>query len=171
MPYIKEVLIDVITDVNASESSTTTDHALEDSEQVTDHVKADPITITLKGVILDNTEEKILKLREYREKGIVINYDYMTELKHVVITNFGRDYAANIKNGFAFSLTLKQIQTAKVAKYVPVKLKKQTKPVTSKGRQQSKKTQKSNSNDTRKKYTNTRTPQRRVVSNGWELTE
>lgn len=66
MPYIKDVLIDVITEVSFSESSSTTDHALEDGEQITDHVKADPITISISGVILDEAEERVLKLRKYR---------------------------------------------------------------------------------------------------------
>ncbi len=154
MPYIKDVLIDVITKVSMPESSTTTDHALEDGEQVTDHMKSNPTTISLTGIILDDTEEKVLKLRNYREKGVTIDFDYMTALKHVVITDFSRDYEAKIKDGYAFTMTLKQIKVAKVAKFVTVSIpvKKQTKPVTKKGRQQTKKTQKSSSKTTKQKY-------------------
>lgn len=144
MPYLKDVLIDVITEVNAPESSTTTDHALEDGEQITDHVKSDPITLTISGVILDDTEQKVLKLREYREKGEILTYDYMTGLKNVVITSFKRDYSADIKDGYAFTMTLKQIKTAEVADYVAVSVKpavkRQVKAVAKKGRQQPKKT-------------------------------
>ncbi|MFJ7698904.1 phage baseplate protein [Lysinibacillus fusiformis] len=154
MPYIKDVLIDVITKVSMPESSSTTDHALEDGEQVTDHVKSNPTTISLTGIILDDTEEKVLKLRNYREKGIIIDFDYMTALKHVVITDFSRDYEAKIKDGYAFTMTLKQIKVAKVAKFVSVSIpvKKQTKPVSKKGRQQTKKTQKSSTKTTKQKY-------------------
>lgn len=141
MPYIKDVWIDVITDVSVSEASSTTDHALEDGEQVSDHVKSEPTTISLTGVILDDTEQKVLKLREYREKGEIIAYDYMTSLKNMVIIDFGRDYSASIKNGYAFKMTLKQIKMAKVAEYVSVSasVQRQTKKVTNKGRQQTKK--------------------------------
>ncbi|MGE7988957.1 phage baseplate protein [Lysinibacillus fusiformis] len=154
MPYIKDVLIDVITKVSMPESSTTTDHALEDGEQTTDHVKSNPTTISLTGVILDSTEAKVLKLRQYREKGVIIDFDYMTSLKHVVITDFSRDYEAKIKDGYAFTMTLKQIKVGKVAKFVNVSIpvKKQTKPVTNKGRQQTKKTQKSSTKTTKQKY-------------------
>ncbi|QDQ03150.1 hypothetical protein FOH38_23400 [Lysinibacillus fusiformis] len=154
MPYIKDVLIDVITKVSMPESSTTTDHALEDGEQITDHVKSNPITISLTGIILDEAEEKVLKLREYREKGEIIDFDYMTVLKHVVITDFSRDYEAKIKDGYAFTMTLKQIKVAKVAKFVSVSIpiKQQTKAVTNKGRQQTKKTQKSSAKTTKQKY-------------------
>lgn len=138
MPYINDVYIDVITDVSVRESSSTTDNALEDGEQITDHVKSDPITISLKGVILDDTEQKVLKLREYREKGEIINYDYMTSLKTMVITDFSRDYSSDVKDGYSFSMTLKQIQVAKVANTVnmPASIARQIKNVANKGRQE-----------------------------------
>lgn len=140
MPYIKEVYIDVITNVSSNESSSTTDHALEDGEQITDHVKSDPITISINGVILDDTEQKVLKLREYREKGEIIDYDYMTSLKMMVITSFNRDYSSEIKDGYAFTMTLKQIQVGKVAKTVniPPDIARQMREVTNKGRQEAK---------------------------------
>lgn len=138
MPYINDVYIDVISDVSVKELSSTTDHALEDGEQITDHVKSDPITISLKGVILDDTEQKVLKLREYREKGEIINYDYMTSLKTMVITDFSRDYSSDVKDGYSFSMTLKQIQVAKVANTVnmPASIARQMKNVANKGRQE-----------------------------------
>lgn len=138
MPFIKDVIIDVITSVSVPETSTTTDHALEDGEQITDHIKSDPITISISGVIHDDTEQKVLKLREYREKGEIIAFDYMTSLKNVVITDFSRDYNASVKDGYAFTMSLKQIKVAKVAKYVSVSpsVERQTKDVTNKGLQQ-----------------------------------
>ncbi|WGT37686.1 hypothetical protein QH639_17865 [Lysinibacillus sp. 1 U-2021] len=166
MPYIKDVLIDVITKVSMPESSTTTDHALEDGEQITDHVKSNPITISLTGVILDETEAKVLKLREYREKGTIIDFDYMTKLNHMVITDFSRDYEARVKDGYAFTMTLKQIKVGKVAKFVSVSIpvKKQTKAVTKKGRQQTKKTPTTTAKTTKEKYT---TPPKSSSSGGW----
>lgn len=166
LPYIKDVLIDVITKVSMPESSTTTDHALEDGEQITDHVKSNPITITLNGIMLDEAEEKVLKLREYREKGEIIDYDYMTALKHVVITDFSRDYSVDIKDGYAFTMTLKQIRVAKVAKFVsmPVPVKQQTKEVSKKGRQQTKKTPSAKSKTNKTKYT---APPKTKRPTGW----
>ncbi|MEA0552963.1 hypothetical protein U1P98_04465 [Lysinibacillus irui] len=165
MPYIKDVLIDVITKVSIPESSTATEHALEDGEQITDHVKSNPTTISLTGVILDGTEAKVLKLRQYREKGVIFDFDYMTSLKHVIITDFNRDYEAKIKDGYAFTMTLKQIKVAKVGKFVSVSIpvKKQTKPVTKKGRQQKKKTPANTSKNNKEKYT---TPPKNESGNG-----
>lgn len=165
MPYIKDVLIDVITDVSIPESSTTTDHALEDGEQITDHVKANPTTITIKGIMLDEAESKVLKLRKYREDGEIIDFDYMASLPHCVITDFSRDYSAKNKDGYAFTMTLKQIKVVKVSRYVAVSLpvKKQTKKVTNKGRKQTKKTATKTKKTEQTKYTNTKTSS----ANGW----
>ncbi|AUS87027.1 hypothetical protein LBYS11_12105 [Lysinibacillus sp. YS11] len=170
MPYIKDVLIDVITKVSMPESSTATEHALEDGEQITDHVKSNPTTISLTGVILDGTEAKVLKLRQYREKGVIFDFDYMTSLKHVIITDFNRDYEAKIKDGYAFTMTLKQIKVAKVGKFVSVSIpvKKQTKPVTKKGRQQTKKTPTTTTKSNKEKYT---TPPKSSSSGGWAAME
>ncbi len=156
MPYIGDVLIEVIEDINFSESSATTDHALEDGEQITDHVEGKPITFSIKGVIKDDTESKVLKLRKYRESGEILNFDYMTQLKNVVITDFGRNYNKDIKDGYSFSMSLKQIKIAKVASVVTVKLpvvKRQTKVVTNAGRKQVKKTASSKTKEVKKKYT------------------
>lgn len=180
LPYIKDVLIDSITDVSPNESSTATEHALEDNSQISDHIKNNPTTLSVSGVIHDDTEEKVLKLREYREKGEIFTFDYMTNYGNVVITDFRRDYSVDIKGGYAFSMTLKQIKIAKVAKFVEVKqsqpVKQQTKPVTNKGRQQPKKTQKAVATTSKKKYTNTKNTttksnQRKVVGGGLVITQ
>lgn len=178
MPYIKDVLIDVISGVSPTESSTATDHALEDNSQISDHVKNNPTTLSITGVIHDDTEQKVLKLREYREKGEIFTFDYMTNYGSVIITDFKRDYSADIKDGYGFSMTLKQIKIAKVAKFVEVKqsqpVKRQTKPVANKGRQQPKKTQKAVAAASKTKYTKipaTKSAQRKVVGNGLVMTQ
>ena len=58
MPYLKEVLIDVIVSVNPSESSSTTDHALEDGAQISDHVQSEPITLRINGTMYGDVEQK-----------------------------------------------------------------------------------------------------------------
>ena len=170
MPYIKDILIEVITDVSVSESSTTTDHALEDGEQISDHVHSAPLTLSISGTIYGDYEQKALKLREYRENGEVFTFDYMTNYGNVVIIDFKRDYSVNIKDGYAFTMSLKQIKVAKVAKTAVVKapVKKQTKAVTKKGRQQPKKTAISTAKTNKTKYT---MPPKKYVQGGRDITE
>ena len=74
MPYLGDVFIDVIEEFSFDESAETTDHALEDGEQITDHIDFKPITMSLKGIIKDEDESKRAKLREYMQKGEVLSF-------------------------------------------------------------------------------------------------
>src|SRR5690606_824538 len=110
MPYLGDVLIDVIESEDLDESSSTTDHALEDGEQITDHVENDPIVLKISGIIIDPSDEKLLKLRKYRESGEVLSYNYRSRLETVLITSFSSKRDKDIKDGYSFSMTLKQIR-------------------------------------------------------------
>lgn len=94
----------------------------------------------------------------------------MTKYGNVVIIDFKRDYSVNIKDGYAFTMSLKQIKVAKVAKTAVVKapVKKQTKAVTKKGRQQPKKTAISTAKTNKTKYT---MPPKKYVQGGRDITE
>lgn len=136
MPYIAGVLIDVITDVKPNESSTTTDHALEDLSQISDHVVNNPITISLSGVIHDESDAKIAALRKARENGTIFSFDYMTGYSNMIITDLSPDYNASIKDGYKFSMTLKQVKTVKAASFGAAQsssLQRQTATVASRG--------------------------------------
>lgn len=141
MPYLGEVLIDIIQSEKLNESSKTTDHALEDGEQITDHVENDPITLDITGIMIDPSDEKLLKLRQYRQEGRLLTYRYISQLETVLITSFATEKDASIVDGYRFSMTLKQIRLAKAPNVirVSVSVKKQTKAVTNVGRKSVKK--------------------------------
>lgn len=138
MPYLGDVWIDVIQSIDIPETSSTTDHALEDGEQITDHIENEPTTIDIDGVILDQAEQKVLRLRRYKETGQLLTFNYITRYDNVVITSFKRRYDKSIKNGYAFSMTLKQIRIAKRAEMINVSrfVKKQVQAVANAGRKQ-----------------------------------
>jgi hypothetical protein len=120
MPYLGDVFIDSITSVELGESSSTTDHALEDGEQITDHIENAPITLKIEGVILDKTDSKLLKLRNYRQKGEILTFNYQSKLETVVITSFSPSYSKKVKEGYAFNMSLKQIRLAKAPNIINV---------------------------------------------------
>lgn len=142
MPFIGGVEIDVITSENLNESSKTTDHALEDGEQISDHVNADPINLALVGVIIDPNDEKLLKLREFRQKGELLSYNYRNRLETVLITSFNTKRDPSVKDGYSFTMTLKQIRLVKAPNMirVSVPVKKQVKAITKAGKKSVKKT-------------------------------
>lgn len=141
MPKIGDVLLDVIKDEDLNESSTTTDHALEDGEQITDHVENDPITLTVTGIVIDRNDTKLLKLRQYRQSGKLLSYNYRSRLETVLITSFNTKKHKDIKDGYDFTMNLKQIKMSKAPNVirVSVPVKKQVKPITKVGKKTVKK--------------------------------
>lgn len=141
MPYLGDVFIDVIEEFSFDESAETTDHALEDGEQITDHIDFKPITMSLKGIIKDEDESKRAKLREYMQKGEVLSFQYVSKLDTCVITSFQASYAKGTKDGYTFTMGLKQIRFVQVKNNARVSksVKRQTKSKTNAGRKQVKK--------------------------------
>ncbi|RYI25202.1 hypothetical protein EVU96_24875 [Bacillus infantis] len=138
MPNIGDVLIDVISNVRLGENSSTTDHALEDGEQITDHVESSPITLEVEGIILDKADEKLLKIRKYRQTGEILSFNYRSKLQRVVITSFTPEYDKTVKDGYYFSMSLKQIRVAKAPSIINVSkdIKQQVQKVSNAGRKQ-----------------------------------
>ncbi|MBU5214352.1 phage baseplate protein [Heyndrickxia oleronia] len=138
MPKLGDVLIDSIKSIDLGESSDTTDHALEDGEEISDHIKNDPITLNIEGVMLDKNHAKLNKIRKYRQEGKILSFNYRAKLETVVITSFNPNYDSSIKDGYTFSMSLKQIRLAKKPNTVRVskKVNKQVKKVTNAGRKQ-----------------------------------
>lgn len=154
MPFIGDVLIDIIEREDLNESTDTTDHALEDGEQITDHAYNKPIILNISGVVIDPSDEKLLKIRKYREGKEVISYSYRSRLETVLITAFNSKRDARHADGYTFNMTLKQIRIVKAADVVRVSVpvNKQLKAVTSVGKKKVKKT----SSKTSKKKTTTK---------------
>lgn len=144
MPYIGGVEIDSITSESLKESTQTTDHELEDGEQITDHANNDPIEISIDGVIIDSSDQKLLKLREIRESKTIVSYNYQSRLERMLITSFNPVKSKDIKDGYTFSMTLKQIRLVKAPNVVRVSsgVKKQVKAVTNVGKKNVKTVQK-----------------------------
>ncbi|NYV64656.1 hypothetical protein HYI36_05260 [Bacillus sp. Gen3] len=138
MPKLGDVLIDSIKSIDLGESSDATDHALEDGEEISDHIKNDPITLNIEGVMLDKNHAKLNKIRKYRQEGKILSFNYRAKLETVVITSFNPNYDSSIKDGYTFSMSLKQIRLAKKPNTVKVskKVNKQVKKVTNAGRKQ-----------------------------------
>ncbi|MEH6943384.1 phage baseplate protein [Bacillus sp. JJ722] len=141
MPYLGDVYINIIDKVGRGKNVNTTDHAIEDGEPLTDHIEKQPTTLSISGLILDKDEKKLKKLEEYEEKGTLLTFSYKTKLDNVAITSFSSDRDVKVKNGYTFSMSLKQIRVVKQGKTVKTSgaVNKRTKSKKNLGRKQVKK--------------------------------
>lgn len=141
MPKIGDVVIDLIEDVDRSTGAKASEHALEEGEPVADHVEADTKTISISGIIKDKTGSKRTKLEKYEAEGKLLTFNFTSRLENVIIDKFSSNNSARVKDGYEFSMSLRQIKVAKKGGSVKVqaKAKQRTKKKKNAGRVQVKK--------------------------------
>lgn len=101
----------VIEDENPTDSVEITDNSVEDGQNVSDHVKQQASVISLQGYMTgDDASDKLRKLKTYMNKGEILTYVGRNLYSNMLIENIDRNHGVQIKNGFAFNITLKQIR-------------------------------------------------------------
>lgn len=100
---------------------------------VSDNIKIDPIIINVTGVCTKEAFEKLKKLRDFNRKGELVTYSGRNVIGDLAIEVLNTTHNANIKNGFSFSATLKQVRRAKF-QTVQIQIQPQVKKVSSAGR-------------------------------------
>jgi len=141
LPKIGDVMIDLILDVDRDGDANATEHALEEGEPITDHVNAGSKTINISGEIKDKTGSKRTKLEKYRDDGKLLDFNFTSRLENVLILKFSTKDSSEIKDGYSFNMTLKQVRISKRGgtTKVKAKAKQRTKAKKNAGRVQVKK--------------------------------
>lgn len=111
-----------------------TGHKTEKGLTMTDHVSTDPLGVSLSGLLIRPTEERVQmlidKLLNWKKNGILLQYEGRQIVPNVLIETFSYSADKETMNGFKFSMKLKQVRFAQV-KYTA-----QTKPKTNAGQKQ-----------------------------------
>jgi hypothetical protein len=142
MPKIGSVYIDVVYADQPKRSVKVTSHPVESGENISDHVKSDPYTINISGVVVGpDAAARLKKLEAYQRKGAMVAYVHRTIARGVVIEKFDTDHNVKVANGFAFTITLRQIRVAKATPIVNMKVpaKSKIQELIKKGQQQKEK--------------------------------
>ncbi len=133
----------MITDESVGKFSEVTERPVE-SGAITDNVKKMPDTVELTGTVTSDGWAVKRMLDEYHDNGTLITYTGKSAYDNMVIEAFDVDYTSENKDGFNFSMTLKEIKvsTARIIVQdsitVPVveeEIETQVKPVTNAGLQ------------------------------------
>ena len=132
------------------DSVTITDNSVEKGQDVSDHVKQEASIINLSGAMTgSDASSKLNKLRRYQREGKLLKYIGRNIYDNMAIQTMNRSHGKKVKNGFEFSITLKQVRIA-TAKKVEInagdpitkekskELDTKVKPKTNKGKQQPK---------------------------------
>lgn len=142
MPKLGAVHLDVVYGDSPRRSVKITDHPLESGESTSDHIRANPFTMNISGIITGgDASVRIKRLEAYLEKGTILTYSHRASAVGVVIERFDSEHTADVGNGFTFTMTLKRIRMSKatLTEYMDLPVKAKTSSVTNKGVQQTQK--------------------------------
>ncbi|MDR4997896.1 phage baseplate protein [Brevibacillus parabrevis] len=120
-----------------------TDQPVEIGIDVSDHVQRKPYTIDISGFIVGDDAAQIReKIKAIAEKGELVEFQGRNLFSGRIVS-FATSHTNRIANGFAFSLSMKEIRIAKTSyvETLPAPIRAQAAPVVSAGRKQTKKKQ------------------------------
>ena len=93
-----------------------TEHAVETGVSVTDHVKREATTLSISGEIVGSRADNVVKqLYQMQQLGTLCKYVGRVTLSNCLITEFSTTQTHSIWGGYSFSMTLREIRTAKTS--------------------------------------------------------
>jgi adenine specific DNA methylase Mod len=139
------VTLDVVESEEPVFTNEITEFPVERGQDVADHVKNKPRTLSITGVCSGKDAPKKLEaIRKYWTTRTLLKYFGRNIFQNCVIANLSTIHTKEVADGFRFTITLQEVRIA-ISKQVPFTkkdpvtnkpTKHQTKPVTSKGRVQ-----------------------------------
>ncbi len=107
-----EVVFSVATGEDATMTANITDKPIEGGN-ISDHAQLQPLIMSIPGYIVgDDAQQKLEKLREYMKNSDVLRFVGVDIAQNVMITSLKTGRAANIADGVAFTVDLKEVRIA-----------------------------------------------------------
>lgn len=115
MAVLFDVELDAVIEEKLQYQNEISEHTVEDGEEIADHVRRRPrtlqLTATIAGRDYEIRYERLRELADSREMGMYVG---ITVWENVVIEQFDPSHTVRVSNGVTFTLTLRQVQVARV---------------------------------------------------------
>ncbi|MCY6957899.1 phage baseplate protein [Clostridium brassicae] len=109
-----DVFFTVVEEEKINYSNDVTTRNVEDGTTISDNVANKPVTISIDGIIFNNTGypwEQITKLRRYcLDKNVLRYYANFGYYSSMVITSFENTHNKDVAEGITFNMTLQQVR-------------------------------------------------------------
>ena len=96
-----------------------TSHPVEKGVDITDHIKKNPVGLSLQGKIVDRGGMKaadiLAKIKQLKDSGSLITYVGRNAMGNMQIQGFSTSHPNTVWGGCEFSMTLKEVRIAKPA--------------------------------------------------------
>lgn len=134
------VEFDAVTSESVEISSRVTFFAVEDGQDVADHVSLEPESLPISGVIAgEDAFQRLTILRNFRNNKELLTFVSRNVFSNVVIETLTTRHNARTRDGFEFDMTLRRVRLSRVreVQITPV-MRTQVRPVQNQGIQQPK---------------------------------
>jgi hypothetical protein len=104
-----------VADESYDYSNSITENSVEDGSIVSDHIKNNLTKLSINGVLRGITafpQEEYNTLLNYLKNGEILNYVGVQSFSQCAIESLSPSFTKDIANGFAFSMSLKEIRVA-----------------------------------------------------------
>lgn len=89
-------------------------HPVEKGLDITDNVKREPVTISIKGEIVGSNAKQVMdKITALHQSGKYVKYIGRNILSNAIIEDFETDHPNTIWGGCSFTMTIREIRVAK----------------------------------------------------------
>lgn len=145
-----DVLLDAVDADNPSHPYEITDKAVEEGENVSDHMKAQPVMLSISGVVVgDDAWPRLQRIRQYQKDRELLTYTNRVIYDHMAIQDINTSHSRDIANGFSFEIVMKRVRIATPKEIqitnVPPAVQTKAKSKKNSGTKQTKKTKKQDS--------------------------
>lgn len=111
-----------VAEESINRSIDSTEHATEKGLPLTDHVKRNPIELSISGRIIgENYKKTIEQLYDWQRSGTLVAYIGKNSFSNAIITSFDTEYTNTI-NDVPFSMSIKEIRISQKPVYTTVKV-------------------------------------------------
>lgn len=106
------VKFDALVQENIDYDAKVTSKAVEKGADISDHMKAEPFTASLSGLMTEDADAKLEALKKFQEDGELLNYIGKSSLQNVVITSIQVEHTVKNFEGFNFSMRIQEVRIA-----------------------------------------------------------
>lgn len=131
------VEFDAVTSESVEMSSRVTFFAVEEGQDVADHVSLEPESLPISGVIAgEDAFQRLTILRNFRNNKEILTFVGRNVFANVVIETLTTRHNTRTRDGFEFDMTLRRVRTSRIREVQITAVRTQTRPVQNKGKQQ-----------------------------------
>lgn len=107
-----EVILDALVKELPSHSAEITEKPVEVGSDIADHMRMTPAVVELTGTMVEDAASKLAILKGYQKDAELLTYIGRTIYNNMVIEAIDTDHAVETKEGYHYSIKLKQVRIA-----------------------------------------------------------